>query len=40
MCKAITKTLEFGNNTNKKSMMLVQITGTLRNLVADDESYA
>ena len=39
MNKAITKTLTFGNNLNKKSMMLVQMTGTLRNLANDDESY-
>jgi hypothetical protein len=34
------KALQFGKNQTKRSQMLVQITGALRNLVNDDESYA
>jgi hypothetical protein len=39
LSKAIDKTLQFGNNNNKKAMIMVQITGTLRNLSNDESSY-
>ena len=32
---AMGKAVEFGKNLNKKSMMLVQLTGALRNLVGE-----
>ncbi|TNV74288.1 hypothetical protein FGO68_gene13245 [Halteria grandinella] len=38
--KSIDKVLGFGKNDSKRSQMLVQITGTLRNLANDDDSYS
>jgi hypothetical protein len=39
LSKALHKTFDFGSNNNKQSMILVQITGTLRNLANVEESY-
>ena len=40
LSKCIDKSMAFGKNSTKRSQMLVQITGSLRNLVNDDESYS
>jgi len=39
LSKALQTTFTFGNNVNKQSMILVQISGTLRNLANVEESY-
>jgi hypothetical protein len=40
LAKALEKGLSFGKNDTKRSQMLVQITGALRNLANDDDSYS
>jgi hypothetical protein len=37
--KCMDKALTFGKNQTKRSQMLVQITGALRNLANDEDSY-
>lgn len=39
LSKALYKTFTFGSNQSKQSMILVQISGTLRNLANVEESY-
>jgi ribonuclease D len=39
LTKCMEKSLTFGKNQSKRSQMLVQITGALRNLANDDDSY-
>ena len=39
LSKALIRTFTFGSNQNKQSMILVQISGTLRNLANVEESY-
>lgn len=39
LSKALTTTFKFGSNQSKQSMILVQISGTLRNLANVEESY-
>ena len=39
LAKAMKKTFTFGYNQNKQSMIMVQISGTLRNLANVEESY-
>lgn len=39
LSKTLEKTFSFGSNANKQSMILVQISGTLRNLANVEDSY-
>ena len=39
LSKALKRTFTFGSNQNKQSMILVQISGTLRNLANVEDSY-
>ena len=40
LSKCLDKALQFGKNASKRAQTLVQITGALRNLVNDEDSYA
>lgn len=40
LSRCLDKALLFGKNASKRSQMLVQVTGALRNLVNDEDSYA